>query len=34
MSENTSREIRSKVTNEGNIEISIANVETPIPSED
>ena len=34
MSKNTSREIRSKVTNEGNIEISIANVETPIPSED
>ena len=34
MSENTSREIRSKVTNEGNIEISIANVETPVPSKD
>ena len=34
MPKNTSREIRSKVTNEGNIEISIANVETPVPSKD
>ena len=34
MEENNSKEIRSKVTNEGNIEISIANVEKPIPSAD
>ena len=33
MSEQTSREIRSMVTNEGNIEISIATVEIPTPSE-
>ena len=34
MEENNSKEIRSKVTNVGNIEISIANVEKPIPSAD
>ena len=34
MEENNSKEIRSRVTNEGNIEISIANVEKPIPSAD
>ena len=34
MEENNSKEIRSKVTNEGNIEISIAKVEKPIPSAD
>jgi NADPH2:quinone reductase len=33
MSEQTSREIRSMVTSEGNIEISIATVEKPTPSE-
>jgi len=33
MSEQTSREIRSMVTSEGNIEISIATVEMPTPSE-
>jgi len=32
MSEQTSKEIRSTVTNEGNIEISIATVEKPTPS--
>ena len=34
MSNNTSKEIRSTVTSEGNIEISIAVVEKPIPSDD
>ena len=34
MSEQTSKEIRSKVTSEGIIEISIATVEKPVPSED
>ncbi|HIK79795.1 MAG TPA: NADH oxidase, partial [Porticoccaceae bacterium] len=33
MSEQTSTEIRSTVTSEGNIEISIARVEKPTPSE-
>ncbi|MBT4164241.1 MAG: NADH oxidase [Porticoccaceae bacterium] len=33
MSEQTSREIRSTVTSDGNIEISIATVEKPTPSE-
>jgi len=33
MSEQTSKEIRSMVTSEGNIEISIATVEKPTPSE-
>ena len=33
MSEQTSKEIRSTVTSEGNIEISIATVEKPTPSE-
>ena len=34
MSDQTSKEIRSKVTSEGNIEISIATVAKPIPSDD
>ena len=34
MSDNNSKEIRSLVTNEGNIEISIASVDKPIPSSD
>ena len=34
MSANSSKEIRSMVTNEGNIEISIANVDMPIPGDD
>ena len=34
MSANSSKEIRSIVTNEGNIEISIANVDMPIPGDD
>ncbi|MFQ3340312.1 MAG: NADPH2:quinone reductase [Gammaproteobacteria bacterium] len=34
MSDQTSNEIRSKVTSEGNIEISIATVAKPIPSDD
>jgi len=34
MSDQTSKEIRSKVTSEGNIEISIATVAKPIPSND
>ena len=34
MSDQTSKEIRSKVTSEGNIEISIAAVAKPIPSDD
>ena len=34
MSANTSKEIRSMVTSEGNIEISIANVDMPIPGDD
>mgnify|MGYP000078655358 FL=1 len=34
MSDQTSKEIRSKVTSEGNIEISIATVTKPIPSDD
>ena len=33
MSEQTSTEIRSTVTSEGNVEISIARVEKPTPSE-
>ena len=33
MSDNNSKEIRSKVTSDGNIEISIAIVEKPIPSD-
>ena len=34
MSENISKEIRSTVTSEGNIELSITKAETPIPSAD
>jgi len=34
MSDNSSKEIRSMVTSDGNIEISIANVEMPIPGDD
>ena len=34
MSENISKEIRSKVTSEGNIELSITQAELPIPSAD
>ena len=34
MSDQTSKEIRSKVTSEGNIEISIATVAKPIPTDD
>jgi NADPH2:quinone reductase len=34
MSENISKEIRSTVTSEGNIELSITEAETPIPSAD
>ena len=34
MSANSSKEIRSMVTSEGNIEISIANVDMPIPGDD
>ena len=34
MSDNNSKEIRSLVTNDGNIEISIASVDKPIPSSD
>ena len=34
MSDNSSKEIRSMVTSGGNIEISIANVEMPIPGDD
>ena len=34
MSENISKEIRSKVTSEGNIELSITKAEIPIPSAD
>ena len=34
MSNNSSKEIRSMVTSDGNIEISIANVEMPIPGDD
>ena len=34
MSNNTSKEIRSTVTSEGNIEISIVVVEKPMPSDD
>ena len=34
MSENISKEIRSTVTSEGNIELSITRVETPTPSDD
>jgi NADPH2:quinone reductase len=34
MSENISKEIRSTVTSEGNIELSITKAETPIPSTD
>ena len=34
MSDQTSKEIRSKVTSEGNVEISIATVAKPIPSND
>ena len=34
MSDNSSKEIRSMVTNDGNIEISIAKVEMPIPGDD
>jgi len=34
MSENMSKEIRSTVTSEGNIELSITKAETPIPSAD
>ena len=34
MSENISKEIRSKVTSEGNIELSITKAEKPIPSAD
>ena len=34
MSSETSQEIRSKVTNEGTIEISIASVDKPKPSND
>tara|TARA_B100000214_G_scaffold157891_1_gene113277 strand:- start:2792 stop:3928 length:1137 start_codon:yes stop_codon:yes gene_type:complete len=34
MSDNPSKEIRSMVTSDGNIEISIANVEMPIPGDD
>ena len=34
MSANSSKEIRSMVTSDGNIEISIANVEMPIPGDD
>ena len=34
MSANSSKEIRSMVTSEGNIEISIANIEMPIPGDD
>ena len=33
MSEQTSKEIRSTVTSEGNIEISIATIQKPTPSE-
>jgi NADPH2:quinone reductase len=33
MSDKNSKEIRSKVTSDGNIEISIATVEKPIPSD-
>ena len=34
MSDNSSKEIRSMVTSDGNIEISIANVEMPVPGDD
>ena len=34
MSDNSSKEIRSMVTSNGNIEISIANVEMPVPGDD
>ena len=34
MSESHSKEIRSKVTSEGNIELSITKAEKPIPSAD
>ena len=34
MSDNSSKEIRSMVTSDGNIEISIANVEMPLPGDD
>ena len=34
MSESHSKEIRSKVTSEGNIELSITQAELPIPSAD
>ena len=34
MSENISKEIRSTVTSEGNIELSITKAERPIPSAD
>ena len=34
MSENYSKEIRSKATSEGNIEISIAKIEKPVPGDD
>ena len=34
MSDNSSKEIRSMVTSDGNIEISIAKVEMPIPGDD
>ena len=33
MPDKNSKQIRSKVTSDGNIEISIATVEKPIPSE-
>ena len=34
MSDQMSKEIRSKVTSEGNIEISIASAEKPVPTDD
>ena len=34
MSESHSKEIRSKITNEGNVELSIAKLETPTPAAD
>ena len=34
MSEQYSKEIRSKATSDGNIEISIAKVEKPVPGDD
>ena len=33
MSENSAREIRSTVTNEGTLELSIANQERPVPAD-